>query len=134
MIMAKTFRLKYPDVWPASYKLGMWAWVFHRVTALFIIGYGLIHLLEVMVSHFGSDVFDAFFGLGYTWWMQTLDLLLMAALLFHSMNGLRIILFDLGIGIRHHKLGFTLTMIAGLALYCFVAATILPYIIGKPLF
>ena len=131
---AKTFRVRYPDVWPTSYKLGMWLWVLHRLTALFIIIYGLIHLLEIMVSHFGSDVFDAFFGLGYTWWMQTLDLLLMAALLFHSMNGLRVILLDLGIGVRKYKLGFAVAMLAGLALYCFVAVTILPYIIGRPLF
>jgi len=134
MIRIKTLGVRYPDVCPTNYKLGMWAWVLHRLTALFIIGYGLIHLLEVMVSHFGSGVFNAFFGLGYTWWMQTLDLLLMAALLFHSMNGLRIILLDLGIGARKHKLGFTVAMLAGLALYCLVAVNILPYVIGRPLF
>jgi len=134
MLGAKTFRVRYPDVWPTNYKLGMWVWVLHRLTALFIIVYGLIHLLEVMVSHFGSDVFDVFWGLGYTWWIQTLDLLLMAAILFHSMNGLRIILLDLGIGARKYKLGFAVAMLAGLTLYCFVAAIILPYIIGGPLF
>jgi len=121
-------------VWPTNYKLGMWVWVLHRLTALFIIIYGFIHLLEVMVSHFGSDVFDVFWGLGYTWWIQTLDLLLMAAILFHSMNGLRIILLDLGIGARKYKLGFAAAMLVGLILYCFVAATILPYVIGRPLF
>ena len=134
MIWAKTLRARYPDLWPSNYTLGMWVWVLHRLTALFIIGYGLIHLLEVMLSHFGPDIFDAFFGLGYTWWIQTLDLLLMAALLYHSMNGLRIILLDLGIGLRRHKLGFVVAMVAGLALYCFVAIDILPYIIGRPLF
>jgi len=58
----------------------------------------------------------------------------MAALLFHSMSGLRIVLLDLGIGARKHKLGFTVAMLAGLALYCLVAVNILPYVIGRPLF
>jgi len=134
MIKAEKLRARYPDTWPTNYKLGMWIWVFHRVTGLFILGYLLFHLIEVMLSHFGPDIFDKFFGWGYTWWMQSLDLLLMAVLLFHSMNGLRVILFDLGIGIRKHKIVFASVMLLGLATYCFLANDILPYVIGRELF
>ena len=97
-------------------------------------GYLLFHLVEVMLSHFGPDVYDIFFGWGYTWWIQSLDLLLMAALLFHAMNGLRIILFDLGIGIRKQKIVFAGVMLLGLVVFCLVALDILPYIIGRELF
>jgi len=134
MIRAKNIKTRYPDSWPGGYKLGMWVWIFHRITGLFIMGYLLFHLVEVMLSHFGSDVYDIFFGWGYTRWMQSLDLLLMAALLFHSMNGLRVILFDLGIGIRKQKIVFASVMLLGLATYYFLAIDILPYVIGRKLF
>jgi len=128
------FRARYPDVWPSNYKLGMWVWVLHRLTALFLIGYVFFHLLEIGLSHFGADVFDKLFGWGYSWWMQTFDLLLMAALLYHGMNGLRIILLDLGVGVRRHKLVFAAVMLVALVIYYLLAVDILPYIIGRPLF
>ena len=134
MIRAKKLRDRYPDSWPADYKLGMWVWVFHRITGLFLLCYLLFHLVEVMLSLFGEDIFDKFFGWGYTWWMQSLDLLLIAALLFHGMNGLRIILFDLGIGIRKQKIVFASVMLLALVTYYFVAIDILPYVIGRELF
>ena len=49
------------------------------------------------------------------------------------MNGLRIILLDLGIGIRRHKLFFAIAMLAGLVAFYFFVVEALPYIIGRPI-
>jgi len=111
----------------------MWVWVLHRITGIFIIFYGISHLLEIMVSHFGPGIYNLIFGWGYTWWMQTLDILLVAALLYHSMNGLRVILLDMGIGVRKHKLVFTATMLLALATFSLFVVDVLPYILGKPI-
>ncbi len=39
-----------------------------------------------------------------------LDFLLVMAVIYHAMNGFRVILFDLGIGIKRQKLVFWITM------------------------
>ena len=49
-----------------------------------------------------------------------LDLMLVAAVLYHALNGVRIVLMDLGIGIRRHKAVFWVCMlVAALALGAF---------------
>ena len=130
----RTFRGRYPDVWPSDYKLGMWAWLLHRLTGLFLIGYGIFHLFEASLSLVGEDAFDWLYSLGYTAWMQSLDFVLVAALLYHSMNGLAIILVGLGIGVRKHKALFSGLMFAGFVLFVIVARDILPFIIGRHLY
>lgn len=122
-----------PDLWPSTYKMGMWVWVLHRLTGLYLIGYGAFHLLEIALSLVGVEAFDWFFGQGYSPLMQFLDLGLMTALFYHSLNGLRVILLDLGIGVKRHKALFAGIMSAGFVLYAYVAWEILPYILGRSL-
>ena len=123
---------RHSDVWPGHYKFGMWVWVLHRITGIFIIFSGFCHMIEIMLSHFGPDVYNVLFGLGYSWWLQAHHVLLIAALLYHSMNGLRVILFDLGIGVRRHKLVFIVVMLVALVGFVLFAVEALPYIIGRP--
>ncbi len=125
----KSLRARYPDAWPGAYRLGMWAAVLHRVTGLYLIGYLSFHLFEMALSLFGPAAFDKFFGWGYTWWMQILDLALMAAIVYHGTNGLRIILMDMGIGARRHKLAFGVAMVVALAVYAFLANDIVRFML-----
>jgi succinate dehydrogenase / fumarate reductase cytochrome b subunit len=39
-----------------------------------------------------------------------MDFLLVIVVIYHAMNGLRVVLFDLGVGIRRQKLVFWITM------------------------
>jgi succinate dehydrogenase / fumarate reductase cytochrome b subunit len=39
-----------------------------------------------------------------------MDFLLVIVVIYHAMNGFRVVLFDLGIGIRRQKLVFWITM------------------------
>ncbi len=112
----------------------MWVWLLHRLTGLYLIGYGAFHLVEIALSLVGVDAFDWFFGQGYSQIMQFLDLGLMTALFYHSLNGLRVILMDFGIGVKRHKALFAGIMAAGFLLCGYVAWEILPYILGRSLF
>ena len=48
--------------------------------------------------------------------------MLVSAVLYHALNGVRIVLMDLGIGIRQHKIVFWVCMVvAALALSLFAA-------------
>lgn len=94
--------------------IGMWAWVLHRLTGLGLALYLLIHIVLMGLSLLrGEEAFDAalsvlmgsrFFGL--------LETLLLAAVLYHGFNGIRILLFDMGVGlgVRAQKIIFWVFM------------------------
>jgi len=63
-----------------------------------------------------------------------LELLLIAAVLYHLLNGLRLLLFDLGIGMRRQKPLFWGLMVTGLVVMVFAVDQLLPLIAGRGLF
>lgn len=128
-----SYRQRHADLWPTNYKLGMWIWLLHRVTGIIIALYGIAHLLVISSSLLNSDgnffedimkVFENRVLLGF-------ELVLIAVILFHTFNGLRVILFDLSIGIRAQKLIFWGLMAVAVILFAFAADALLPYIRGE---
>lgn len=122
-------------LWPVNYRTGMWAWTLHRISGLALSGYLVVHIIVISSSARGPD------GLNFNSLLATftqplflaLDLLLWAAVLYHTLNGIRILLFEAGIGVRRHQQVFwgfvsiaVLAWIAGFAL-------IIPFITGRPL-
>ena len=70
------------------------AWLGHRLSGIGVLLYLFMHIVENATLMFGPDVYD---------WTQTLfrnlpvrlgEVLLMAALVYHSLNGLRVIVMD----------------------------------------
>lgn len=73
---------------------GMWSWLLHRITGLGILLFLLVHIVDIALLNFGPEVYNegiAFFGLAI---IRVISLALIAAVLFHSFNGVRIILID----------------------------------------
>ena len=73
---------------------GMWSWLLHRITGLGILLFLLVHIVDIALLNFGPDVYNegiAFFGIGI---IRVISLLLIGAVLYHSFNGVRIILID----------------------------------------
>ncbi|MDP2719075.1 MAG: succinate dehydrogenase, cytochrome b556 subunit [Dehalococcoidia bacterium] len=129
---------QYADVWPKHYKAGMWMWLFHRITGLIIITYGIIHLGETALASIpgtGEDVFNWFYRVvGLHPFIQFLDIIIMTCLLYHGFNGLRIVLMDFwGIGTRKHKLLFYVLMGTGGIIWVLALNHTLPYIIHRSL-
>lgn len=81
--------------------VGMWAWILHRLTGLGLVLYIFIHIILMSSSLIrGQKAFDSMLTLlmdhpGF----EVLDTLLLGAVLYHGFNGIRILLFDLGVGI-----------------------------------
>lgn len=124
---------RYGDLWPFHYKAGMWMWLFHRITGLFIIGYGVIHLAETALASLpgtGEATFDWFYRVvGLHPLIQVLDVILVAALVYHGFNGLRLTLIDLlGFGVRSHRRLFWLLMAGGMIVWLLAVIEIWPYI------
>jgi succinate dehydrogenase / fumarate reductase cytochrome b subunit len=59
-----------------------------------------------------------------------LDLMLVAAVLYHALNGVRIILMDLGVGIRQHKAVFWVCMLVAAIALCVFAVRASSFILG----
>jgi len=84
--------------------VGMWAWLFHRVSGLVLVLYLFAHIAVISQARLrGAAGFDSLFKTLESPFFVILDLALIAAVLYHGLNGIRVLLFDLGVGIRQHK-------------------------------
>lgn len=106
--------------------IGMWAWILHRLTGLGLVLYIFIHIVLMSTSLLrGQQAFDAM--LSYLMShpvFQMLETLVLGAALYHGFNGIRILLFDLGVGIgvRSQKVLFWAFMaIAAILWVSFIA-------------
>lgn len=123
-------------LWPGNYRLGMWIWLGQRLSGLGLAGYVLMHLFVISFSMAGPG------GKSFTEVMKflqapafiILEIILMAAVLYHALNGIRILLFDVGIGVRHQKEIFLVALAVGFVAWAIGAYFLLPYALGKPMF
>jgi len=110
------------DTWPGNYKVGMWAWVLHRITGLGLVLYIFLHILVISTGLAGPASFDEMLHRLHSPVFLVMDSVVLAGALYHSLNGIRLILFDLGIGVRRQREMFWAVMAVAVAL--FVAAVV----------
>ncbi len=74
---------------------GQWAFVFHRISGVALALYLLLHVFDVGLVMFGpKGPFNAFLAFYHQWPFRVGLLLVIAAVIYHGLNGLRIILMD----------------------------------------
>ena len=73
---------------------GMWSWLLHRVTGLGILLFLFVHIVDISMIGFGPRVYNESVLLFDSVIVRLLSLSLIAAVLFHSFNGVRIVLID----------------------------------------
>ncbi len=86
--------------------LGMWAYALNRITGLGLVLYLIIHLFVLSLLAQGEAGWDSFVALARTPFFLLLDVVLLAGILIHGLNGLRIALLSLSIGVHQHKATF----------------------------
>ena len=101
---------KNSEFWPTNMKIGMWAWVGHRLTGILLVVYVFMHLSFLTQASLNHDSFNSLMDVMAQPQFVLLDFLLVCAVIYHAMNGFRVVLFDLGIGIRRQKMVFWITM------------------------
>jgi succinate dehydrogenase / fumarate reductase cytochrome b subunit len=74
--------------------VGQWSWAAHRITGVGIIAFLFGHIVDTFGLGFGPELYDETISLYKQWWFKPFELLLIGAVLYHALNGLRIILFD----------------------------------------
>lgn len=72
-----------------------WAFYIHRVTGFAVFAFLALHLLDVGLYALSPDLFDEVHALYSTPLMRVFECGLLFALLFHALNGLRLLVIDL---------------------------------------
>lgn len=121
-------------LWPANYRTGMWAWTFHRISGLALSGYLIVHIIVISSSARGPGEvnFNSLLATLTQPFFLVLDLLLWAAVLYHTLNGIRILLFDAGIGVRRQRETFWGFLAVAVLAWVAGVVLILPFIMGQP--
>ncbi|MCB1274160.1 MAG: succinate dehydrogenase, cytochrome b556 subunit [Leucobacter sp.] len=73
---------------------GMWAWVLHRITGVAIFFFLLVHVLDTALVRVSPEAYNAVMSTYKTPIMGLGEAALVAAIVFHAYNGLRVILID----------------------------------------
>jgi succinate dehydrogenase / fumarate reductase cytochrome b subunit len=105
--------------------LGAWAFWLHRLSGLLLVFYLLLHIIVISTAVSGKGDFNAAMGFLKAPLFVALEMGLVAAVLIHGFNGVRIVLFDLGIGLKKQKEIFVALM--ALAVVPFLAAVIVAW-------
>jgi succinate dehydrogenase / fumarate reductase cytochrome b subunit len=96
----------------------MWSWVLHRITGVAIFFFLLVHVLDTSLVRIDPEAFNAVMATYKTVIIGIGELGLVAAILYHSLNGVRIILIDFWRkGAKYQNLMFW--VVIGLALLLF---------------
>lgn len=86
-------RLARPSV--ARLELHRWAYYAHRVSGIAIFAFLALHLVDVGLVAISPDLYDEVHSLYGTPPMRVFEVVLLAGILFHAANGLRLIAMDL---------------------------------------
>ena len=70
------------------------AWFGHRASGLGVLFYLFMHIVETSTVLFGPDVYNAAVGIFKNLPARLGEVVLMAALVYHALNGLRVIAMD----------------------------------------
>lgn len=73
---------------------GMWSWVLHRITGATIFFFLFVHVLDTALVRVGPQTYDEVIETYKTPIVGMMEFGLVAAVLYHALNGVRIILID----------------------------------------
>ena len=73
---------------------GAWSWGLHRITGLGLMAYLYMHILALHTLQIGPEEFNAEMAIFKAPVFMFFEWVLFALVLFHSFNGLRIVLVD----------------------------------------
>jgi len=74
---------------------GMIAWALHRLAGLGVILFLALHIFDIFLMQFGPETFNQLLFLYKHPLFRLMEIFLLFGLLYHALNGLRVILLDL---------------------------------------
>jgi succinate dehydrogenase / fumarate reductase cytochrome b subunit len=96
---------------------GSWAWILHRITGIALIAYLFMHIFSLSPLSQGRQAFNEFMSHYTTPFFMAMEWFLFAFVLFHSLNGVRIVLVDWADGARYHKSLYRYSIVIGVVMF-----------------
>jgi len=124
--------------------IGQLSWLLHRVTGVGILIFLIIHVIDTFFVVFNPALYDhtvaiyggVFNGQYYwplRWAFRVSELGLMACVVFHAVNGVRVVLFDFwNDGCKYQKESFTAVLLVFLALMLPAAVVVILPLASSP--
>ena len=75
-------------------RVGMWSWVLHRISGVGIFFFLLVHILDTALVRVSPEAYNVVIESYKTPVIGVAELGLVGAILFHGLNGLRVIAVD----------------------------------------
>lgn len=99
--------------------IGQWSWALHRVTGVGVLLFLCLHILDTALIALGPTHYNAVMGVYRLPFFRVGEVGLFASVLYHALNGVRIILMDVRLDLtrfhatffRAQMIGFTVIMI-----------------------
>ena len=73
---------------------GQWSWLLHRITGVAVILFLFAHVVDTAVVGWGPEAYNRVVAVYHNWVVKLLELGLVAAVLYHAINGVKIMVFD----------------------------------------
>lgn len=73
---------------------GMWSWVAHRITGVLTFFFLFVHVLDTALVRVSPNTYNEVIETYKTPWVNLLEVGLVGAVLYHALNGIRVILVD----------------------------------------
>ncbi|MDY6776059.1 MAG: succinate dehydrogenase, cytochrome b556 subunit [Halobacteria archaeon] len=111
-----------------DFEPGTWAFYLHRITGLVLTLYLVMHLIVLGTAYWmGPEAFNSIIhGFESLTIVKVLELGLFAAFVFHALNGTRVVLFDMTVGLDIQEQLFYLSVAVSAA----VVAVGVPFFMG----
>lgn len=115
--ITRPYRVPNAHVRPGSLDTGTIAWLLHKITGVFLVVYMFMHIIIIGQGVRGEHAFDV----ALTYVSQPvfvfLDAGLSGVVAYHAFNGLRVVAFDMGWGIRWQKQLFWISLLIAVAVF-----------------
>lgn len=110
--------------------IGQWSWFLHRVTGVGVLVFLCLHILDTALIVLGPEHYNSVIQIYRLPVFRVMEVGLFASVLFHALNGVRIILVDCWVDLtRFHQAMFHVQMA------CFVVVMIpVAWSMLRPLF
>ena len=73
---------------------GQWAFILHRLSGVALALYLLLHVFDISLVMYGPRAFNTFLAFYHQWPFRIGLILVIAGVVYHALNGLRIIIMD----------------------------------------
>jgi succinate dehydrogenase / fumarate reductase, cytochrome b subunit len=96
---------------------GQWSWLLHRITGLGVLLFLLVHIVDITLIGFGPTVYNDGIAIFSTGIIRVISMALIASVVFHAFNGIRIILIDFWpAGYKYQRQMFTIVLVISVVL------------------